>query len=272
MVGDVAHHARPQFDDADRRRRSASFKQQGQTFPKQGTTDYETIKSQALTLLVQQAEREEKADVAGHRVTDKQTSRRASTQIKKQYFGGSEKKYQAQLKKQGLTDAQVRDDIRAQLISEAVFKKVTSDVEGRATPTCTTTTSRTRSSTRSRSRATCATSSSRTKALADSIYTQLKGGDRLRARSRRSTRRTRARQDTGGKLTVSKGQTVAAVRQGRVLAARRTSLASRSTTTQYGWFVIQPLARVKPRRTTPEKQVAEHDQAAAAADRRRTRR
>ena len=81
-----------------------------------------------MTLLVQQAEREEKANDLGVDVTDKEVEKRL-TQIKKQYFGGSEKKYQQQLKKQGLTDEQVRRDIRAQLISEALFKKVTGDVK-----------------------------------------------------------------------------------------------------------------------------------------------
>src|SRR6267142_3498129 len=33
-----------------------SFKQQGRPFPKQGTTDYESVKGNAVTLLVQQAE------------------------------------------------------------------------------------------------------------------------------------------------------------------------------------------------------------------------
>src|SRR4051794_29231808 len=34
-----------------------SYKQSGQTFPKEGTTAYQSIKSQAITLLVQHAER-----------------------------------------------------------------------------------------------------------------------------------------------------------------------------------------------------------------------
>src|SRR3954454_3162249 len=38
-----------------------SFQTQGRKFPKQGSTEYETVKGQAVTLLVQQAEREEKA-------------------------------------------------------------------------------------------------------------------------------------------------------------------------------------------------------------------
>src|SRR5689334_21142963 len=50
----------------------ASFKQQGRKFPKQGTSEYASIKSQAVTLLVQQAEREAKAKELGIDVSDKQ--------------------------------------------------------------------------------------------------------------------------------------------------------------------------------------------------------
>jgi hypothetical protein len=107
-----------------------SFAQQTppRKFPAQGTTEFQTIKGQAVTLLVQQAEREEKATSEGITITDKQIDARLA-QIKKQYFQNSEAKYKAQLAKQHLTDAQVRKDIRAQLISEAVFKKVTNDVK-----------------------------------------------------------------------------------------------------------------------------------------------
>jgi hypothetical protein len=105
-----------------------SFKQQGRAFPKQGTTDYETVKSQAITLLVQQAERESKADSMGIKISTSDVDKRLA-QIKKQYFQNKEARYQAQLKKQHLTDAQVRNDIRSQLISEAVFNKVTTTVK-----------------------------------------------------------------------------------------------------------------------------------------------
>jgi SurA-like N-terminal domain len=81
-----------------------SYKQQGKTFPKQGTTEYETVKGQAVALLVQQAERTEKAKSEGINVTDSQVEKRLN-QIKKQYFRNSEAKYKAQLKKQNLTDA-----------------------------------------------------------------------------------------------------------------------------------------------------------------------
>ena len=129
-AGDVAvvgqtHISKANFDALMQQAKS-SFAQQGKPFPKEGTQDYETIKSQAVTLLVQQAEKEAKAQSEGINVTDKQIQTRLD-QIKKQYFGGSEKKYLAQLKQQKLTDAQVREN-RDQLYSEKISNKVTSDV------------------------------------------------------------------------------------------------------------------------------------------------
>src|SRR5437764_1040112 len=48
----------------------------GKTFPKQGTTQFETIKTKAVTLLVQQAERAERAEADGIKVTEKQVNAR----------------------------------------------------------------------------------------------------------------------------------------------------------------------------------------------------
>ena len=88
----------------------AELRQQGRKFPTAGTTDYATLQGQAVTLLVQQAEREAEAASLGIKVSDKDIDKRLA-EIKKQYFSGNETKYQAQLKQQGLTDAQVRQDI-----------------------------------------------------------------------------------------------------------------------------------------------------------------
>jgi SurA-like protein len=76
VVG-AAPISKTQFDDL-MATAEASFKQQGRKFPKQGTTEYATIKSQAVTLLVQQAEREEKAKALGITITDKQIVDRPS--------------------------------------------------------------------------------------------------------------------------------------------------------------------------------------------------
>src|SRR5205085_12532121 len=61
-------------------------------------------------------------------VTPKQVEARLS-QIKKQAFGGSETKYEQQLKAQGLTDDEVHADLKAQMTSQALFNKVTANVK-----------------------------------------------------------------------------------------------------------------------------------------------
>jgi hypothetical protein len=70
----------------------ASYAQSKQAFPKPGTTAYDSIKSQAVTLLVQRAERAEQAKQLGIKVTDQEVQKRLDSVIK-QYFGGSQAKY-----------------------------------------------------------------------------------------------------------------------------------------------------------------------------------
>ena len=79
--------------------------------PEAGTPEYETLKNQAVQYLVQRAEFEQEADKLGVKVSDEEVDKRLE-QIKKQYFGGSETRYKKQLKQQGLTEEQVKDDIR----------------------------------------------------------------------------------------------------------------------------------------------------------------
>jgi peptidyl-prolyl cis-trans isomerase C len=226
------------------------YKAQGRTFPKTGTSEYTQIRNQAVTLLVQQAERETKADDMGVKVSEKDVDKRLD-QIKKQYFGGSQTKYEQQLKKQGLTDEQVRRDIRAQLISEGVFKEVTSDVkvsDGEihdyymqhpqlyAQP-------------QSRDVRHILV---KTKAQADKIHSELENGGDFAALAKKYSQDPGSKTQ-GGKLTVSKGQTVPPF--DKAAFSLKTNELSDPIKTTYGWHIIQPLSNVKPRKTTPEKQV-----------------
>jgi parvulin-like peptidyl-prolyl isomerase len=231
-----------------------SFAQQGRKFPAAGTADYATVQGQAVTLLVQQAEREAKAASLGIKISDKDIDKRLA-QIKKQYFGGSETKYQAQLKKQHLTDAQVRQDIRSQLISEAVFAKVTTAVK------VSTSDVHQYYITHPQLYSTAQTRDVRhilvkTKPLADSIYSQLKSGnDQTWCKLAKKYSQDPSSKNNCGKLTVSKGQTVPEF--DKVAFAQKTKVINAPVhNAQYGWFVIEPVGNVKPRSTTPEKQVA----------------
>ena len=105
-----------------------SYKNQKRDFPKAGSQEFQTLKNQAVQFLVQREQFEQEADSLDVNVTDKQVNERL-VKIQKQYFGGDKKKYEKQLKEQGLSDKQVRNDIRAQIISERIFAKVTKDVK-----------------------------------------------------------------------------------------------------------------------------------------------
>ena len=61
-------------------------------------------------------------------MTEKQVDARLE-QIQKQYFGGDKTKFEKQLAEQGVTDEQVRKEVRAQIVSEKIFEEVTRKVE-----------------------------------------------------------------------------------------------------------------------------------------------
>src|SRR3954469_2758402 len=105
-----------------------TYKARKTPFPKAGTTQYKSLQDQAMQYLVQQSELEQQAKDLKVAVTDKDVTDRLA-QIKKQYFGGSESKYQAQLKQQGLTEDQIKRDLHAQILSEKLYNEVTKDVK-----------------------------------------------------------------------------------------------------------------------------------------------
>jgi peptidyl-prolyl cis-trans isomerase C len=96
----------------------------------------------------------------------------------------------------------------------------------------------------------------KTKALADSIYLQLKAGnDKTWCTLAKKYSQDPSSKSSCGKLTVTKGQTVAEF--DKVSFSQPTKkIHAPVHNKQYGWFVIEPLTNVKPRSSTPEKQVA----------------
>jgi parvulin-like peptidyl-prolyl isomerase len=232
-----------------------SFQQQGRAFPKQGTSEYQTVKGQAVTLLVQQAETESKAGSLGINITTSDIDKRLA-QIKKQYFQNKDSLYQAQLKKQKLTDASVRNDIRNQLISEAVFNKVTSSVKVSDSDVHAYYTSHPQLYTQPQSRDVRYILVKK-KADAESVYAQVKaGGDKAWCTLAKKYAKDASGQNCG-KATFTKGQTVAAFDTIAFSQPTKVVHAPVYDPTQYkSWFVIEPLTPVKPRQSTPEKQVA----------------
>jgi parvulin-like peptidyl-prolyl isomerase len=229
-----------------------SYKVQKRAFPKAGSTEYETLKNQAVGYLVQRCEFADEANQLGIKISDKQVADRLA-QIKKQYFGGSEAKYQAQLKQQGLSTTQVTDDIKAQLVSELIFKKVSSSVKVTDADVKKYYDSHTSQYGTPEQRV-IAHILVKKKALADQLYTQIQGGADFATLAKKYSQDPGSKKQ-GGKLTISKGQTVAPFDQTAFLM--KTGQVSHPVKTEFGYHIIKALGPIKAAKTTSFKQVKE---------------
>jgi len=229
---------------------SCSYKLQKRTFPKAGSTEYQSLQAQIAQTLVQRAQLEQKAPSLKVSITDKQVDAQM-TSLKKQYFGGSEKKYLAELKKQCYTETQLRDDVRAKLLSDAIYKKLTADAKVTSAEVrdyydlhrVTYTTPQTR---------VVSHILVKNKALANKLYAQLKNGADFATLAKKYSIDPGSKAN-GGRLTITRGQTVPAF--DRVAFALATGELSKPVHTQYGWHIIHADKTTKPRQSTPFSQV-----------------
>jgi foldase protein PrsA len=234
--------------DLDQRLHQAecSYRLQKRAFPKAGSPEYQAIQSQILQSLVQRLELQQKAPGLGATVSAKQVEDQLK-QLKKQYFGGSEKRYRAELKRQCVTDAEVRTDLRANLLSNAIYRKVTggvkvTDAEVRAYydghPTV---------YTQPQSRV-VRHILVKNKGTADKLYARLKGGADFAALAKKYSQDPGSKSQ-GGRLTITKGQTVPEF--DKVAFALKTGELSKPVKTQYGWHIIQAVKPAAPPKVTP---------------------
>ena len=229
-----------------------SYKNQKRDFPAAGSQEFQTLRNQAVQFLVQREQFEQEAESLDVEVTEKQIDARLE-QILKQYFGGDQKKYEKQLKEQGLTEKQVRNDIRAQIVSEKIFEQVTREVK---------VTEAQIEQYYAKNKAQYSQPESRdvrhilvkTKKQADDLYAQLQGGADFAALAKQFSEDTGSKAN-GGKLTITKGQTVAPFDATAFLLAK--NAISRPVKTEFGYHIIQPLSETKPAKVTPLKDVKE---------------
>jgi len=230
-----------------------NIKNQGLTFPKAGTTQYLTIQSQAVTLLIQDEEKQIEAESLGIKVTEKQIDTRLA-QIKKQYFNNNAKTYQAQLDKAGLTEANVRDQIKSQLRDQAIFDKLTKDVTVNDVAVFAYWVEHKSDYQTGAARDVHYILVGKNKqTLASSIVAQIKhGGDWCKLAAKYSLDTTSSAKC--GKATFTKGQTVPAFDS--LLFKMTTGTVQSVNTPQYGWFVLSPISKAKAASTTPEAKAA----------------
>lgn len=239
------------------RQAEAAYEAQSRDFPAAGTPDYEALKLQTVDLLVQRVEFAKEAELLGVTVTDADVATRLQ-ELKDQFYQGDDAKYQEELEKFGITEADIEIDLRANLLNERIFDEVTKDAtvaDGEIETYYAENEDRfTNPDTREVAHILVAT-----KEEADEIYAQLQdGADFAKLAEEKSTDTVSAAD--GGKLTACRGeacQTPLVEPFEKEAFALETGTISKPVETEFGWHLIKALGDVVPAGVTPLEEARE---------------
>jgi parvulin-like peptidyl-prolyl isomerase len=217
-----------------------------QDFPAAGTPEYQAVKDNVVKTLVERQEWELEAEAMGIKVTDQEIETRLNQQ-KEQYGLTDEQKYQAELAKAGITDAQVRDQVRIDILTNKLAEALTKNVA---------VTDADVKAYYDRNKSTYEQPESRevrhilvkTKAQAQKLHDQIENGADFAALAKKYTQDT-ASKAAGGKFTAFKGRTVQPFDD--FVFSAKTGELSDPIKTEFGWHLIETLGPIKPGTTRP---------------------
>ncbi|MGH3134143.1 MAG: peptidylprolyl isomerase [Gaiellaceae bacterium] len=236
-----------------------SYEAQKQEFPKVGTPEYQNVQSQTLAFLVQREEFEQQADDLGVEITEKDVDA-ALQEFVKSRFQGSQEEFEKALEAQGYTKEDFRETIRTSVLSQKLFDAVTKDVKVSNGEIV---------SYYNQNRSQYGTPESRdvrhilisekkgsseevdftkSKAEADRIYAELQGGADFTTLAKENSDDPGSK-DSGGKLTITRGQTVAEF--DKTSFELEQGVVSRPVKTTYGYHLIEALSPVRKAEVTP---------------------
>jgi len=228
-------------------RQSARLK--GQLLPAAGTAAFRTERNKLLDQLVEEAELEQHAHSQfGIAIGDAQVDRQLE-QLRERMSGGSEARFRQVLAEQGLTEAQVRAQIRQGLLGDAVSARLSARVsvsddeveryyknhlKGYERP----------------ARRSVRHILVPTRTRAGELERKLRAGADFAALAKRYSIDA-ATASSGGVLPggIVQGQTLPAF--DRVAFSLKTNAVSAPVRTESGWHIIQTTSDVKPQTTTP---------------------
>jgi foldase protein PrsA len=229
-----------------------NYEAQKQDFPEAGTPEYENLKSVLVKTLVQQAQWEQAGAALGVKVTDEEVQSQLDA-LKQQYFKGNETAYEEELEKQGLTEEQLRKQIRAKVLSDKIYNAVigkvkVTDAEIKAYYDDHKSDYQQAESREVRHILV------KTKTLAQRIYNDLKDGADFAKLAEKYSEDTASAAE-GGNFTAYKGKTVAPF--DKFVFSAHTGDLSQPIKTEFGWHVIEILSDVKPPGVQPLEDVRE---------------
>lgn len=235
-----------------------SYQAQGQEFPKAGTPEYQSLQTQYVAYLVELEEFRQAAADLGVEVADADVAKLEEDYIKER-FEGKRAEYEKALEAQGFTADQYRKNaLEASALAKNLFDALTKDVR---------VTDQEIVEYYAQNQAEYGTPESRdvrhiliaekaaggkvdfaaSKAKADEIYSQLVGGADFAALAKAESQDPGSK-DQGGKLTISRGQTVPEF--DKVSFELDKGEISKPVKTQYGYHVIEAVSEVRKATTT----------------------
>jgi foldase protein PrsA len=227
-----------------------------QEFPKVGTPEYQSIQSQWVGYLVQQAELRQAAEELGIEITAKDVDKAESSFIKER-FGGKRAAYEKALKAQGFTAADYRVVHESSALNAKLFDAIATDVEVTDEDVLAYYTQNQANYPESRDVRhilvrvnedpscegdNCKIDYDASKAKADELYAELESGANFAALAKAESADPGSK-DQGGKLTISRGQTVPEF--DKTSFALDEKEISKPVKTQFGYHIIQPLSPVR---------------------------
>jgi foldase protein PrsA len=226
------------------------YEASGQKFPKAGTPEYQSIQTQWVAYLVQREELRQSADEFGIEIGAKDIDK-AEQDLIDSRFGGKRSDYEKALSEQKFTSDDYRRVLETTALSTKLFEEVTKDVEVREEDILQYYTENQAQYPESRDvRHILIAEKGKdgkvdyeaSKAKADRIYAELEGGADFAALAKANSEDPGSK-DSGGKLTISKGQTVPEFEK-TSFALDKGEL-SKPVKTEYGYHIIEALSEVR---------------------------
>ena len=234
------------------------YESQNQDFPKAGTPEYQSIQTQYVAYLVELEELRQAADELGVSVSEKDVDA-AEQKLIDDRFDGKRAEYEKALEKQGFTAEQYRENaLEVSALSAKIFEEVTKGVK---------VTEQEILEYYTQNQSQYGTPESRdvrhiliaekdgdtvdfeaSKTKADAIYAQLEGGADFAALAKENSEDPGSK-DSGGKLTISRGQTVPEF--DKISFELDEGELSKPVKTEYGYHVIEAVSEVRKATTTP---------------------
>ncbi|MBA3433030.1 MAG: peptidylprolyl isomerase [Actinobacteria bacterium] len=255
-VVDGTEISRTELDQLVERAKKA-YEAQKQEFPKVGTPEYQNVQTQYVAFLVQREEFEKEADDLEVEITDKDVDK-ALDEFVKSRFQGDRKQFGKALEGQGFTEEEFRETIRTGVLSQKLFDAVTKDVQATDAEIVAYYTQNSAQYVTKESRDVRhiliseksdgdKVDFAKSKAEADRIYAELKNGADFAALAKQVSDDPGSK-ETGGKLTITRGQTVPEF--DKTSFELEQGVVSPPVKTTYGYHVIEALSPVRKAETT----------------------